>query len=437
MTDTVEGKLKVAYVMSRFPKLTETFILHEMIAVEGLGVEVSLYPLLRERGDAQPEAVRWIERARYQPFISWSILRSQLHFLRRSPRRYLSTLALALRHTFGSRNFFFGALGIFPKAAHIARLMEIDGVDHAHCHFANHPALAGWIVHRLVGIPYSFTTHGSDLHVERRMLCVKLRDALFAVTVSEFNRNLMTSECPKEGPRVEIVHCGVDTQRFRPRPREASNTFRILCIGTLHEVKGQTYLIEACRILADAGIAFECTLVGDGVDRQRLEGQVRRLGLESRVRFAGQRSSGEIATMLSTTDALVAPSVPASDGKKEGIPVVLMEAMSSGVPVVASRLTGIPELVRPGVSGLLVEPGDAAGIAAALMELERDEHDRRRLGSGGRAMIEAEFDVRKNAAALVSLIQTAVAAQATMLDQRQIDATMSGPRAEEREDGWN
>lgn len=437
MTRVAGRPLKVAYVMSRFPKLTETFILHEMIAVERLGVDVALYPLLRERGPAQPEATPWVERARYQPFISGRIVRSQLHFLRRSAWRYLSTLAMALRHTLGSRNYFFGALATFPKAAHMARLMELEGIEHVHCHFASHPALAGWIIHRLVRIPYSFTTHGSDLHVERRMLCAKLADASFAVTVSSFNRKVMESECASAASRVKIVHCGVDTQRFRPSPRGPSETFRILCIGTLHEVKGQNYLVEACRRLADAGIDFECTIVGDGVDRHALEERVRRLDLGSRVRFSGHRSSEEIAAMLRSADVLVAPSVAASDGKMEGIPVVLMEAMSSGVAVIASRLTGIPELVTPEVSGTLVEPRDVAGIASALMALERDEDKRRRLGDGGRAMIEAEFDVAKNAATLVSLIRASLAARVAPIKPRRIDATMAGPGPEEREDRWN
>src|SRR5436190_3546318 len=161
----------VAYVMSRFPKLSETFILTEILALDQRGVRVEVYPLLRERAAvAHEEAAAVARRAHYLPFISPAVLASQLHWLRRKPRTYLATLKEIAIGTSGSANFFVGGLAIFPKVAHAARLMEADGVVHVHCHFANHPALAGFTIHRLTGIPYSFTAHGSDLHVDRRML---------------------------------------------------------------------------------------------------------------------------------------------------------------------------------------------------------------------------------------------------------------------------
>ncbi|MGH3925984.1 MAG: hypothetical protein ACRDTT_24520, partial [Pseudonocardiaceae bacterium] len=132
--------------MSRFPKLSETFVLFELLAIEQQGIDVELYPLLRERvALMHPEAADFMERAHYQPFMSWPILCSQLHFLRRSPGRYLRTLGALLASTWGSLNFFLGAIGIWPKAVHMARLMAADGVSHVHCHFATHPAAAGWI----------------------------------------------------------------------------------------------------------------------------------------------------------------------------------------------------------------------------------------------------------------------------------------------------
>jgi colanic acid/amylovoran biosynthesis glycosyltransferase len=166
---------RIAYIMSRFPKLTETFILFEVVALEEQGVPVDLYPLLRENTRLMHrEAERLVERAQYQPFISREIVRSQIRFLRHRPMAYVRALLDVVRGTFGSRNFLLGGLAIFPKVAHMARLMETSGVTHVHCHFANHPALAGFIIRRLTGIPYSFTAHGSDLHVDRHMLCTKV-----------------------------------------------------------------------------------------------------------------------------------------------------------------------------------------------------------------------------------------------------------------------
>ena len=398
--------------MSRFPKLTETFILYEILALQELGVQVEVYPLVRERTSVmQPEHAAVVARAHYQPFISLPILLSQLYFLARRPGAYLSTLAAVIRATWGSRNFLVGAIGIFPKAAHIARLLERELVTHVHCHFANHPAVAGFIIRRLAGIPFSFTAHGSDLHVDRHMLCQKVREARFVVPISSFNREVIVGECGEaHRHKLVVIHCGVDTSVFRPNPAPRSDDrFTILCIGTLHEVKGQTYLVEACRLLDEKGIDFTCHLVGDGEDREALTRQIGEAGLTGRVVLHGQRTRTEIAELLSRTDVLVAPSVPTSEGKREGIPVVLMEAMSSGVPVVASDLSGIPELVEDGRTGLLAPPRDAAAIARCLIELHEDRELRDRLGTAAREKVCREFDVRSNAAQLAEQFRLAAA----------------------------
>jgi glycosyltransferase involved in cell wall biosynthesis len=402
--------LRIGYVTSRFPKLTETFILYEILGLERAGVQVDLYPLLRERGEViHPEAVPVVERAHYLPFASGSILGSQLYFLRRSPRRYLRTLALTLRGTIGSRNFFVGAVGVFPKVAHMARLMEADGVTHVHCHFATHPALAGFVIHRLTGIPYSFTAQGSDLHVDRTMLCRKVAEAELVIAISDYNRDLIVEECGSRfRDKLHVIHSGIDTAFFRPKAGErAHGPFRILSVGTLHEVKGQTYLLEACRRLAEAGVDLRADFVGEGPDRPQLVAQIAAAGLQDRVTLLGPRSRGEVADLLRSADVLVAPSVPTKEGKREGIPVVLMEALATGLPVVASRISGIPELVEDGRDGLLVPPRDAGALTEALRRLRDDPELRHRLGSQGRETVKREFDAFANAARLARLVAEA------------------------------
>ena len=402
-TATPDGdasRLRIAYTMSRFPKLTETFVLFEIAALEAEGHTVEVYPLLRETpGVMHAEAERYVRRAHYLPFLSFPIVRSQIRHLRRHPRRYARTLLDMIRGTWGSLNFLIGGLAIFPKVAHIALLLQEQGIRHVHCHFANHPALAGFIIRRLTGIPYSFTAHGSDLHVDRHMLCRKVDEAAFVVSISEFNRRVITDECGDPGrDKLPVIHTGVDIEHFRPSvDASTDHPFSVVCVGTLHEVKGQVHLIRACARLAADGLAFVCHLVGDGPDRRMLEREVDRLGLEGRVVLAGLLDRSALSDVLRTAHVLVAPSVPTREGKREGIPVVLMEAMSSGLPVVASRLSGIPELVEDGQSGILVQPGDPAQLASALRRLADDPGLRRRLASRGRAKVEAEFDIRRNA----------------------------------------
>lgn len=407
MTTGVSRPQRVAYIMSRFPKLTETFILYEILALEAAGVEVHVFPLLRESEQIQhPEALRLVEEAHYQPFMSTAILASQLRALIRHPRAYLGTLLSLLWANRGSPNHLLGAIGIFPKTVHNAAIMRRLGIEHVHCHFATHPAAAGFIVRRLAGIPYSFTAHGSDIHVDRTGLCPKVREAAFVVAISDFNRAVIVDECGQAiSGHVEVLHSGVDTDHFRPneRPRH-DEPFAVLCVGTMHEVKGQAYLVEACARLVLDGFPVVCQLVGDGPDEPMLRDLASRLGISAHVVFEGRRTRDEIAELLLSSDVLVAPSVAASDGKREGIPVVLMEAMSSGVAVVASDLSGIPELVRDQETGLLTPPRDADALAAALRRLHDEPALRSRLAAAGRQLVEAEFDIRKNAAGLVTRI---------------------------------
>ena len=408
-----QQSLKVAYIMSRFPKLTETFILYEMLAMQKEGVEVEVYPLLREKTEEMhPEAISFVQAAHFQPFISLPILRANFHFLFRKPGAYWGALWTLLRANWGSFRFLSGALGIFPKSVLFARQMQAQGIDHVHAHFASHPAAAGFIIHRLVGIPYSFTAHGSDLHRDRHMLNEKVAEAAFVVAISTYNKELIISECRGNyREKVIVIHCGVNTSVFQYRPgnthlESENQPYQIICVGTLHEVKGQAYLIQACRKLQDKGIDFQCHFVGDGPDREALLKLAEDEGIAAKLCFHGQQKQAAIARLLQDVDVLVAPSVPTSDGRREGIPVVLIEAMSSGVPVIASNISGIPELVVDGSTGLLVPARDVLGLVEALEQYYREPALRQRLGQAGRQKVVEEFDLYKNALSLVERIRS-------------------------------
>jgi glycosyltransferase involved in cell wall biosynthesis len=248
------------------------------------------------------------------------------------------------------------------------------------------------------------------------MLDRKVAEAAFVVAISRDNLEEIVEEVGETArSRVEVIHCGVDTGRLRPReePRPADRPFTILCIGTLHEVKGQQVLVEATRLLRDRGITVRCRLIGDGEDEARLRERIAAAGLDGIVTLDGRLTRDEVIAAIGAADLLVAPSVVASNGKREGIPVVLMEAMSCGLPVVASRLSGIPELVEHEVEGLLVSPGDPGALADAIERLHGDPGFRARLGAAARRRIEKEFDLMTNARTILDRIAAAGAARAT------------------------
>lgn len=400
--------------MSRFPKLSETFVLYEIVALRELGYQVSVYPLIREHEQIVHDEVDSLRSyVHYLPWVSRNVLVAQARHLWRHPRQYLSTLATLVRSNLGSWNYLFGGLAMFPKVVYMAELLAARGVDHIHCHFSSHPATAGYILHRLSRITFSFTAHGSDLHVDRHMLCEKVQEASFVIAISEYNRRLIIEHCGEAAStKTSVIHSGVDTSVFIPRPTRipGSSDFRIACIGRLTEVKGQKYLVQALRLLCDEGVAVTCQLVGDGPDRAALEKYVKRLELSDQISFMGNMTRGQIAQLLHGTDVLVAPSVPTRDGRREGIPIVLMEAMATGLPVIASRLSGIPELVEDGVEGLLVPAGDARALAEAIRRLQGDPDLRHSLGTAARRKVETEFDVRQTARRLASCIPKTVGA---------------------------
>lgn len=395
---------RVAYVVSRFPRLTETFVVDEIEAVRRAGADVQIHPIHRQQDDVvNAGAAALAVQAHYLPLVSRPILHSQVAELVRSPRRYLGTWWAVLKGNWGSRKLLPPGLALTPKAVHLARRFEREGIEHVHCHFATHPALVGFVVHRLTGIPFSFTAHGSDIHIDRHMLREKVREAAFVAAVTSFNRQVILDECgPDAASKVDVVRCGVDRGRFAaPADRHRDGPLRLCCIGTLHEVKGQRHLVEAIRLLAADGVDVRCTLVGDGEDHDALAARVRDAGLEGAVSLPGPCTHDEVAGHLAASDVLVVPSVPTAEGRREGLPVVILEAMASGIPVVASRLSGIPEIVEDDVTGLLTEPGDAGGLAAAIARLDHDPALCARLVAAASHSLDEHHDLERSARALV------------------------------------
>ncbi len=393
----------IAVLLSRFPLVTETFILRELEELERQGQPVRLVPLRVERGGVMHrEAKIWLSRAFVSPFFSWGILAANTRVFREQPCRYVFLLCRLLVGSLQSPNVLVRTLALFPKSVYLAEQLQREGIRHVYAHYATHPATAAFVISSLAPISISFTAHAHDLFVawRRPLLRAKVRRARFVRVISEFNRSFMVGLYPESATKIRVIHVGVDPSVYctatssaglEPAADSGQAQPQLLCVASLQPYKGIAVLIEACRRLTQAGFKFKCDIVGEGWLRPSLEDAIARGQLGDRVRLRGALRQDQVAELLRQASVVVLPSVVAPDGQMEGIPVALMEAMATERPVVASALSGIPELIDHGVNGLMVEPGNPEAFGEAIATLLCDSQLRREMGRRGREKVLEAF----------------------------------------------
>jgi len=413
---------RIAYVVSRFPKLSETFIPRELDALERLGWRIDVYPFIHHQEQVHhPEVARWLRRLA-APDTLPAVARAHLAWLGEDPRRLLSLYGLVIWELWRSPGELACGLAAVARAALWARCARADGIAHVHAHFALHPAVAA-LVARLAGVTFSFTGHAHDIYRDQAMPGTKVRRAAFAVVISRLLRDRYVAPlvAPADLARVHVVRCGVDTAAYRPRgavapddnaPQGRAESGRgpltVLSVARLVPFKGLAFLVDACQLLVARGYDVRCDIIGDGPLREALRARIAAAGLQGRVRLLGARTQAEVREALDAASVFVLPSIDAGHGDMEGAPVSLMEAMTMGVPVVATRTGAVPELVEDDATGLLVAPGDAGALAQALARVATDPALARMLGAAGAARARADFDLRRNALRLHDLLRTAI-----------------------------
>ena len=398
--------VRMAYLVSRYPAVSHTFILREVRALREMGFEIETASV--NAPDRNASAMTEDEReemARTYYIKGHGIggaLVAHLWGLAR-PLGYLRGLHYAL--SLGGWNLHRTLYGFFyfTEALMVARWMGRHQLKHLHVHFAMAAANVALVLKRAFGLGLSMTVHGPDefYDVPGQQLEAKIDAADFMVCIGRFARSQLMKLSPSRlWDKFSVCPLGVDSHRYAPRPRSAvTGPFNLLCVGRLTPAKGQGVLIEAAARLRDWGRDFRVVLVGAGPDEAELKASVRALGLESQVEFTGPLNQEEVQARYAQADAFVLPSFA------EGIPVVLMEAMASGVPCVTTRITGIPELIRDGVDGLLVTPSDALELADTVTHLMDDPDLCRELGEAGRRRVEAEYELSRNVRRLGSLFK--------------------------------
>lgn len=406
MTDPV----RIAYLVGRYPAISHTFIRGEIAALRELGADVSTFSIWR----TPPEELlseddrREQERTRALLPPRRSAVAAQLRALGRA-RAYAKLVERAVSlGPPGARRLLLGGSWIVEAVSLWDTLRRTD-VRHVHAHLGGTAPAVAMLAAELGNAhgdglwTWSFTVHGPDefADVARERLRTKIEAASFVVAISDFTRSqLLALVDERNWSKVHVVHCGVDRDVFTPSSngRHAEqDALHVLSVGRLSAAKGHGVLLHAIAQLAAEGVAAHTTIVGDGPLRSQLESLAASLGIRDAVTFAGALGHDRLPQQFATADVVCLPSFA------EGLPVVLMEAMATGKPVVATSVMGIPELVADGETGLLVRPGRPDLVAGALRRLATDTGLRERLGRAARARVADEHDIHREARRLLDL----------------------------------
>jgi glycosyltransferase involved in cell wall biosynthesis len=391
---------KFAYVFGAFPYFSQTFNMEEIRCLIERGLDVVVFSMKRPAG--YQSAISHSSFRAYQEKIiyvppPWSLaaLKSQVRYLFAKPvltaQVYLSVI-LGHGRKLGT---LVKTLAFMPAAFHCARMMDERGVTHVHAGMSRYAATFALVTSKLTGLPFSFTMHGPKSFARGAMQAAKIRHAKFVTTISRYNRNLLAQFTDEEGmAKVHVIHVGIDPGKFAFRgspgaenPRSGRGEWRVLSVARMDRDKGLDYLVRAVSSLKDRIPGISLTLVGEGPEKAALEALAASLDIARIVRFTGPLEHEEVIREYREARAFVLPSF------WEGIPVVLMEAMAVGVPVVATNITGIPELVTSGENGFLVPTADSDAIARALLSLYEDAELAGLFALRGREKVEREFSI--------------------------------------------
>ncbi|THD83841.1 colanic acid biosynthesis glycosyltransferase WcaL [Aliigemmobacter aestuarii] len=394
--------MKIAYLVNTYPRASHSFIRREIRALERRGLSVHRLAMRSDRA-ALVDTEDLDEDARTEHVLKLGAARlavSALGWMSARPAKAWTAARLAWR--MGVRaNHRLRHLIYLAEAAHVAKRCADLGIDHLHAHFGTNSATVAALAHALGGSQFSFTVHGPEEFDAPLALSLgdKIERAAFVVAISSFGRSqLCRWVASSHWPRIRVVHCGIEPARF-PEPAQMPQTPRLVAIGRFSEQKGFPLLVAAMAEAAPRLPGLHLTLVGDGPLRETIGRAIADQGLTDRITLTGWLDEAGVRDQLARAQALILPSFA------EGLPVVVMEALAAGRPVIATAIAGVPELVTPGC-GWLVPAGDAHALATAIREFAATPAARlAEMGRHGRERVFARHDIDHEAARLARLFE--------------------------------
>jgi colanic acid/amylovoran biosynthesis glycosyltransferase len=403
--------------VSMFPRWSETFVLNELVEHEKSGIDLSIFSIKKcNEKLVHDKSIPFIEKTIYIEGWFWiKIWFLHLFLLSTKPSTYFSLLYIIFTSARSSYEIKLKCIIVFFYAPYFCRVAKNQSVDHLHAHFVTYPSLLSWIISKFESIPFSFTAHAHDIYLCQDILKIVANDAKEIVTISQYNKNIILNTLnwtnAQQTEKVKVIHCGIDVSIYQFD--EAENKFhrgdrplRIISVARLCEIKGFRYLLDALFLLKQEGYVFLCDIIGDGPLKEELLEQTKALNLDSCVTFLGAKKADEVHTFVREADLFVLACATSKNEGQDGIPVVFMEAMALGTPVIGTNISGVPELIIDEVTGLCAEPENPVSLKNKMVDIVRENKNLSDMTKRARLLIDNEFNIEKNSKILRNLFES-------------------------------
>jgi len=400
----------LGFLVKTYPKISETFVLQEILELQKETFAMTIFSMQKPTDQQFHRAFDLVK-----PDVNYlssedrqcnATINTHLQFICGKPRAYLKTLIFTFTRSEG------GTLSQFLQAVYFSGLVQEKGITHIHAHFASEPSGLAELVSRLCGVSYSISAHAKDIYLQdKSSLSRKIQYARFVVTCTDYNRRFLQAVNQSKTPVYCLYH-GIDSARVtaeNDQQLEQSTVLRILSVGRLREKKGFPTLLAACQLLHQSGYKFRCDIVGYGPDKEILQALIERYQLTGCVYLLGKLTHEKLVALYRQTAVFALPCQIADDGDRDGIPNVLMEAMTFAIPVVSTNISGIPELIENNQTGLIIEAKNKQALFCALKHLLDNPNLRKQLGNAGKQNVLSRFSAEHHITHLKELLTLAVA----------------------------
>jgi glycosyltransferase involved in cell wall biosynthesis len=388
-----------AYLFERFPSFGQTFCYREVAELYRQGITPPIFSIRNPKDEpAQDWDARIVRHVHYLPEE-----KELLDGVRRASKKgRLSPEIITALDEWGRRTDF---LRLY-QAIYVGLHLQEAAISHVHAHFAGMAVRTAFWISRFYPATFSFTAHANDIFAPRKFeigLNKLVQAAHVIITETDYAEKFLRERFPEHADRIHRIYNGLSLAEFG-RATFSSDPPLIVAIGRLIAKKGFSNLIRACGLLVEHGRSFRCEIFGEGPLEKELRAQIEDLGLQERIQLPGPKPQHELRARLANANVFVLPSVPEPEGGMDNLPTVIMEAMATGLPVVSTRIGGIPEMVVENQTGFLLQPGDAVALAGAIEKVTNDRSLGQKLGQAGYQRAQTRFSIEKNVRALCALL---------------------------------